>query len=153
MRLCNGRTYRPAATLEALSTQLVPDGRYIGTALGDALAKVVAIGIQQHGPTAARSPFGVLACPREVAHGPLVQIRGPRDHLERQALRSKPHHVLVACQSCCASINAQLLPGHQRHCALGRGGLRLRQRAVSYTHLRAHETDSYLVCRLLLEKK
>src|SRR5665647_1593153 len=26
-------------------------------------------------------------------------------------------------------------------------------RSVSYTHLRAHETDSYLVCRLLLEKK
>src|SRR5680860_1080461 len=25
-------------------------------------------------------------------------------------------------------------------------------RSVSYTHLRAHETDSYLVCRLLLEK-
>ena len=25
--------------------------------------------------------------------------------------------------------------------------------AVSYTHLRAHETDSYFVCRLLLEKK
>ena len=24
-------------------------------------------------------------------------------------------------------------------------------KAVSYTHLRAHETDSYLVCRLLLE--
>ena len=32
--------------------------------------------------------------------------------------------------------------------------LRLRtQWSVSYTHLRAHETDSYLVCRLLLEKK
>ena len=30
----------------------------------------------------------------------------------------------------------------------GRGAV-----AVSYTHLRAHETDSYLVCRLLLEKK
>ena len=28
-----------------------------------------------------------------------------------------------------------------------------KQLAVSYTHLRAHETDSYLVCRLLLEKK
>src|SRR5665647_337320 len=27
------------------------------------------------------------------------------------------------------------------------------QNPVSYTHLRAHETDSYLVCRLLLEKK
>ena len=26
------------------------------------------------------------------------------------------------------------------------------QNPVSYTHLRAHETDSYLVCRLLLEK-
>src|SRR5665647_938338 len=25
-------------------------------------------------------------------------------------------------------------------------------KTVSYTHLRAHETDSYLVCRLLLEK-
>src|SRR5664279_1936327 len=28
-----------------------------------------------------------------------------------------------------------------------------RRGPVSYTHLRAHETDSYLVCRLLLEKK
>src|SRR5680860_1625205 len=27
-----------------------------------------------------------------------------------------------------------------------------RNHPVSYTHLRAHETDSYLVCRLLLEK-
>ena len=26
----------------------------------------------------------------------------------------------------------------------------VRIRTVSYTHLRAHETDSYLVCRLLL---
>src|SRR5665647_3848278 len=29
--------------------------------------------------------------------------------------------------------------------------LRSDPEAVSYTHLRAHETDSYLVCRLLLE--
>ena len=29
----------------------------------------------------------------------------------------------------------------------------VRTDTVSYTHLRAHETDSYLVCRLLLEKK
>ena len=33
------------------------------------------------------------------------------------------------------------------------GELRKVVDAVSYTHLRAHETDSYLVCRLLLEKK
>src|SRR5680860_1314032 len=30
-------------------------------------------------------------------------------------------------------------------------GRLLGAQAVSYTHLRAHETDSYLVCRLLLE--
>src|SRR5665647_3890736 len=34
----------------------------------------------------------------------------------------------------------------------GRGAAH-RPPPVSYTHLRAHETDSYLVCRLLLEKK
>ena len=27
------------------------------------------------------------------------------------------------------------------------------RKAVSYTHLRAHETSLHLVCRLLLEKK
>src|SRR5664279_6068458 len=32
-------------------------------------------------------------------------------------------------------------------------GLKRGFSSVSYTHLRAHETDSYLVCRLLLEKK
>ena len=34
-----------------------------------------------------------------------------------------------------------------------RNFLRVGLGSVSYTHLRAHETDSYLVCRLLLEKK
>ena len=34
-----------------------------------------------------------------------------------------------------------------------KGTLKEVKDAVSYTHLRAHETDSYLVCRLLLEKK
>src|SRR5665647_3931014 len=33
------------------------------------------------------------------------------------------------------------------------GGTDIQTYPVSYTHLRAHETDSYLVCRLLLEKK
>src|SRR5664279_2635863 len=37
--------------------------------------------------------------------------------------------------------------------AMGRASLDDILRTVSYTHLRAHETDSYLVCRLLLEKK
>src|SRR5680860_1822884 len=34
---------------------------------------------------------------------------------------------------------------------LGEGQVISGFEAVSYTHLRAHETDSYLVCRLLLE--
>src|SRR5664279_4490933 len=45
-----------------------------------------------------------------------------------------------------------------RRKAVGKGlahrplfSLSLSAKAVSYTHLRAHETDSYLVCRLLLE--
>src|SRR5680860_1809580 len=45
---------------------------------------------------------------------------------------------------------ATLLAGHG---GLDRIVSRLNVMAVSYTHLRAHETDSYLVCRLLLEKK
>src|SRR5678815_3232188 len=36
-----------------------------------------------------------------------------------------------------------------RPCQLNRA----QQHAVSYTHLRAHETPEHLVCRLLLEKK
>src|SRR5664279_6004113 len=41
-----------------------------------------------------------------------------------------------------------------RHAASSPGADRLGAFvAVSYTHLRAHETASYLVCRLLLEKK
>ena len=48
-------------------------------------------------------------------------------------------------------------PGHQRVDVTGRRppGQRVGQhgqRAVSYTHLRAHETVLDLVCRLLLEK-
>ena len=37
--------------------------------------------------------------------------------------------------------------------SIGMGPVLLKKTPVSYTHLRAHETDSYLVCRLLLEKK
>ena len=42
-----------------------------------------------------------------------------------------------------------LLPQH----AQDRGDGRVTLAAVSYTHLRAHETVLDLVCRLLLEKK
>ena len=45
-----------------------------------------------------------------------------------------------------------VVDGHSRVLILG-SLPSVKSRAVSYTHLRAHETDSYLVCRLLLEKK
>ena len=41
-------------------------------------------------------------------------------------------------------LNVTAVPG-----VIGEGGVK----AVSYTHLRAHETVLDLVCRLLLEKK
>src|SRR5665647_3800244 len=46
-------------------------------------------------------------------------------------------------------------PADRSTCYAARHHQRWRRgpRPVSYTHLRAHETDSYLVCRLLLEKK
>src|SRR5665647_3881243 len=50
---------------------------------------------------------------------------------------------IVACN------NAQAL----ERCIALRNLFRINFTSVSYTHLRAHETDSYLVCRLLLEKK
>src|SRR5664279_6583152 len=46
-------------------------------------------------------------------------------------------------------LHSSILPGKSLHL---RSELCI-YRPVSYTHLRAHETDSYLVCRLLLEKK
>src|SRR5665647_3889813 len=36
-------------------------------------------------------------------------------------------------------------------CSLSSAAVPMASVPVSYTHLRAHETDSYLVCRLLLE--
>src|SRR5665647_837962 len=42
---------------------------------------------------------------------------------------------------------------HASHVTHGRRPKARRTGPVSYTHLRSHETDSYLVCRLLLEKK
>src|SRR5680860_472808 len=51
----------------------------------------------------------------------------------------------------------ELLQGDRRLCRPRQKGcvvvLLDAREPVSYTHLRAHETDSYLVCRLLLEKK
>src|SRR5664279_1480610 len=67
----------------------------------------------------------------------------------------------------CSTLSAEI-PGHGVIASAMRTGMsgsfrlgmfmypnrpQARVATVSYTHLRAHETDSYLVCRLLLEKK
>ena len=47
----------------------------------------------------------------------------------------------------------QFAPKPSKKEPAGKLGEAIKRDSVSYTHLRAHETDSYLVCRLLLEKK
>ena len=50
------------------------------------------------------------------------------------------------------TYEAFLHTGERNGIRLGHDRAMLEAAAVSYTHLRAHETDQYLVCRLLLEK-
>ena len=50
-------------------------------------------------------------------------------------------------------LKLNLLPPDKLYCDFNYWSSLFTQDTVSYTHLRAHETDSYLVCRLLLEKK
>ena len=59
-----------------------------------------------------------------------------------------PQRNLAAAQA----VERELLPGGVLDGQVGDEGVVGRQ-AVSYTHLRAHETVLDLVCRLLLEKK
>src|SRR5665647_201780 len=57
-----------------------------------------------------------------------------------------------AAYSMILGLDSMRLPRH--NCRGAYHSLRLQRcidLSVSYTHLRAHETDSYLVCRLLLE--
>src|SRR5665647_2301684 len=55
----------------------------------------------------------------------------------------------AACADRPAENSPAGCPGNTRE--TGSASWLCRVTAVSYTHLRAHETDSYLVCRLLLE--
>src|SRR5665647_1409427 len=52
-----------------------------------------------------------------------------------------------------AAVTSSLSASGSRNAPITVVCCRRRAMSVSYTHLRAHETDSYLVCRLLLEKK
>src|SRR5664279_3415715 len=81
-----------------------------------------------------------------VRHGEFKQLA------MQQAVKVRP---IPAPRGLVLDRNGQRLVDNRRalHLVIQREDLPTRPEAVSYTHLRAHETDSYLVCRLLLEKK
>src|SRR5665647_3954891 len=97
-----------------------------------------------------------------------IVLTRPQEDSERTAtaLRAKGHDVLIAPLLRVEPVDARLRTNWggviitSAHAALALAQLAARDgliklplyAAVSYTHLRAHETDSYLVCRLLLEK-
>ena len=78
--------------------------------------------------------------------------RPPRSTLDRSSAASdvyKRQHDLLRC-----AVGIRERDGCDRDVGLeGRGVDAVDVNAVSYTHLRAHETVLDLVCRLLLEKK
>src|SRR5665647_2541798 len=87
----------------------------------------------------------------DVARGARAADERARAHgiQQRQALRDAVHDIRHV-------HDAHMDVGHERDDASPAGGSGVEHDGagpVSYTHLRAHETDSYLVCRLLLEKK
>src|SRR5665647_1389733 len=73
-------------------------------------------------------------------------------HLRRRAAFGRHAWQRAACHSvqegkdCTNEVSAPSGPAVEAPPGLPKGWYR----PVSYTHLRAHETDSYLVCRLLL---
>src|SRR5665811_161644 len=81
---------------------------------------------------------GLIFCLAQSISG----VKGSRD----AASRLGRVHVLVGLGLCLWGHGHR--PWHGEH-----GRLRAGTGAVSYTHLRAHETVLDLVCRLLLEKK
>src|SRR5680860_1848115 len=82
-----------------------------------------------------------------VADGFLRQVRFGRDGAE-STTKSYAHSIALFLRWC-THTGRTWQAGAER---LGLFMTWLTYAAVSYTHLRAHETDSYLVCRLLLEK-
>src|SRR5665647_1327416 len=86
-------------------------------------------------------PHGVDA--NRTCHGRVVDLRGVR----REARQSPDKHLQTH------HGQGRVVEQHDLHRQLVVLERHQLTQAVSYTHLRAHETDSYLVCRLLLEKK
>src|SRR5664279_2341764 len=78
---------------------------------------------------------------RFLTHAPLLAAQAGERALSKAGLQATQIDAVVV-----STCTGYLCPGLSGHVVE-----RLALRSVSYTHLRAHETDSYLVCRLLLE--
>src|SRR5678816_4746322 len=75
----------------------------------------------------------------------LMIRRPPRSTLDRSSAASDVYKRQVykcKCKCKCLRVNVSVIVN-----------VCISVSAVSYTHLRAHETPEHLVCRLLLEKK
>src|SRR5665647_3665324 len=75
-----------------------------------------------------------------------------RDH-QIWSARSWLPRALAEKRTSGRAVQASVRERHQKDRPAGSIPTWSGQGSVAYTHLRAHETDSYLVCRLLLEKK
>src|SRR5664279_1711145 len=81
----------------------------------------------------------------------VTQLHGPEDsvdlsgHVTLQAADDLALG-LALCRASSHVVLRRLVPAQADHDDVIEGAIG----PVSYTHLRAHETDSYLVCRLLL---
>ena len=103
---------------------------------------------------------GAYICGEETAL--IASIEGRRAEVDvrppfpvTEGLYKKP--TVVNNVETLAAASGILLNGYEKFASIGNkksaGTKLVCLDTVSYTHLRAHETDSYLVCRLLLEKK
>src|SRR5665647_3889162 len=97
-------------------------------------------------PERATRAFQRLESFRQLSMAP--QVRGPPNALTVPALSGSAVSSITFWLSAVSSlVCSDRTSNCLRACSVDTS------MTVSYTHLRAHETDSYLVCRLLLEKK
>src|SRR5665647_2786035 len=92
-------------------------------------------------PRSGRGAFGAAG---------LIPVEGEDDVLE-VGFATRHGDDFVACQHLDDGVQ-RAAHGEAECVSAGPGAGAGAHTPVSYTHLRAHETDSYLVCRLLLEK-
>src|SRR5678816_4746491 len=96
-------------------------------------------------------PFGSGGARERDQHQPCTRTSNdPACHRLDPPLLADRRAVAVDPRSAWGDADGPALEGRE-WTDVARPGV-ARERAVSYTHLRAHETPEHLVCRLLLEK-